>query len=532
MKKLGPFVVAFVVLAVVSAKSQGRGVPPIGLPGPPPAVLMGPPPAVLAGPPTAAIAPSAAAMGPPPAVVIGPPPSVVMGPPPAVVALPPSLGLPHGPAGGLPAAAGSAPGLLGPAANAPGQIVRETVQAATDAVGRPSGAPILAANLARDEHGALIVRAEVLALGPDDASMRITQRLGFTVVRRDSLGALGLATATLRAPEGMSAVDALVALRRADPRGTYDYAHVYNPSGGANVAASTVAFSPVNPAAGTGLRVGMIDGGIEVHHPAFRTASLVTEAFAQNASAHGTIHGTAVASLLIGHERGFSGYLPGATLYAADVFAGAPDGGSADIIARALNWLAANNIAVTNISLAGPPNLLLEAAVKAFIARGHTLVAAAGNGGPAAPPSYPAAYPGVIAVTSVDSDKRPELDANRGAQFAALGVDVRAAMLPDGYARVTGTSYAAPAVTARFALVLHSPDAADARMALRQFSQEGVPLGTAKDAPKYLETSTSITPPPGLTPREPIDAPRCCHSVPANGSHGARAQSHSRIGAL
>src|SRR6185312_13160948 len=110
---------------------------------------------------------------------------------------------------------------------------------------------------------------------------------------------------------------------------------------------------------------------------------------------------------------------------------------------------------------------------------------------------------------------------------------------PDGYARVTGTSYAAPAVTARFALVLHSPDAADARMALRQFSQEGVPLGTAKDAPKYLETSTSITPPPGLTPREPIDAPRepidaprCCHSVPANGSHGARAQSHSRIGAL
>jgi hypothetical protein len=351
----------------------------------------------------------------------------------------------------------------------------------------------LAANLARDEHGALIVRAEVLVLGPDDASMRITQRLGFTVLRRDSLGALGLATATLRAPEGMSAVDALAALRRADPRGAYDYAHVYNPSGGANanVAASTVASSPMNSAPGTGLRVGMIDGGIEMHHPAFRTASLVTEAFAQNASARGTVHGTAVASLLVGHERGFSGYLPGATLYAADVFAGAPDGGSADIIARALNWLAANNIAVTNISLAGPPNLLLEAAVKAFIARGHTLVAAAGNGGPAAPPSYPAAYPGVIAVTSVDSDKRPELDANRGAQFAALGVDVRAAALPDGYARVTGTSYAAPAVTARFALVLHSPDAAKAKLALSELSQAGIPLGTVKDAPKYLEASTS-----------------------------------------
>jgi subtilisin family serine protease len=235
----------------------------------------------------------------------------------------------------------------------------------------------------------------------------------------------------------------------------------------------------------------MIDGAIEKRHPAFRNASLIIEGFAPNAGVQGTLHGTAVASLLVGQERGFSGYMPGATLYAADVFGDAPDGGSADIIARALNWLAANNIAVTNISLAGPPNLLLVAAVKAFIARGHTLVAAAGNGGPAAPSNYPAAYPGVVAVTSVDSNRRPELDANRGAQFAALGVDVRAATLPDGYAGVTGTSYAAPAVTARFALLLRSPDAVKAKMAFNQLSQTGIPLGAMKNAPKYLDASMS-----------------------------------------
>jgi subtilisin family serine protease len=356
-----------------------------------------------------------------------------------------------------------------------------------DAVGRPNGAPNLAASLARDEHGAMIVRAEVLAVGPDETSMRITQRLGFTVVRRDSLGALGLATATLRVPAGMSAVDALAALRRADPKGIYDYAHVYNPSGGER--AGMAAPADTSSTAGAGLRVGMIDGGIEKRHPAFRDASLITQNFGQGASMQGTVHGTAVASLLVGHDRGFSGYLPGATLYAADVFAGAPDGGSADVIARALNWLAANNIAVTNISLAGPPNLLLEAAVKAFIGRGHMLVAAAGNGGPAAPSSYPAAYPGVIAVTSVDSNKRPELDASRGAQFAALGVDVRAATLPGGYASVTGTSYAAPAVTARFALLLRAPDTAKAKMALSELSEAGVPLNATKDAPKYLDAS-------------------------------------------
>lgn len=474
MKKLGPFVVAFVALATMPAMPQVRGGVPPGLPGPPPSVLLGPPAAV--------IAPPAAVMGPPPAVVTGPPP-IVMGPP-------PGLGLPRALPGGLPAAVGGAPGLLGPAAKAPGQIIRETVQAAADAVGRPNSTPALAANLMRDEHGAMIVRTELLAVAPGEASIQTTQRLGFTVIRRDNLGALGLATATLRVPQGMSAVDALALLRKTDPAGTYDYAHVYNPSGGDGRAALAQAIAP--SAAATGVRVGMIDGGIEKRHPAFRTASLVARGFAQNAATQGTLHGTAVASLLIGQDRGFSGYLPGATLYAADVFGGAPDGGSADIIVRALDWLAANNIAVTNISLAGPHNLLLEAAVKAFIARGHMLVAAAGNSGPAAPANYPAAYPGVIAVTSVDGNKRPELDANRSAQFAALGVDVRAAVLPDGYAGVTGTSYAAPAVTARFALLLPSPDMAKAKMALSQLSQTGTPLGIMKNSPRYLDASVSL----------------------------------------
>ena len=83
----------------------------------------------------------------------------------------------------------------------------------------------------------------------------------------------------------------------------------------------------------------------------------------------------------------------------------------------------------------------------------------------------------------------PELDASRGAQFAALGVDVRAATLPGGYASVTGTSYAAPAVTARFALLLRAPDTAKAKMALSELSEAGVPLNATKDAPKYLDAS-------------------------------------------
>jgi subtilisin family serine protease len=167
------------------------------------------------------------------------------------------------------------------------------------------------------------------------------------------------------------------------------------------------------------------------------------------------------------------------------VFGGKPAGGNALDVARALNWLAGQGIAVTNISLTGPPNALLAAAVKGFVAGGHVLVAAVGNDGPAAPPNYPAAYPGVISVTSVDAAHHLEVDANRAdSRFAALGVNVRAAHMPRGFAEFTGTSYAAPAVTARFALLLQSPDPADARMAQDRLLQAASPIDDAR--PLYL----------------------------------------------
>lgn len=216
----------------------------------------------------------------------------------------------------------------------------------------------------------------------------------------------------------------------------------------------------------------MIDGGVEKRHPALSDAAITRKVFAGRANAPASQHGTAIASLLVGQADGFTGYVPGATLYAADVFGGASDGGSAAEIASALNWMADNHVAVTNISLTGPPNLLLAAAVKAFMGGGHLLVAAVGNDGPAALPNYPAAYPGVIAVTSVDSNGRLQLDASRGGRFAARGVDVRAATLPRGYANVTGTSYAAPAITAGLARLMDHSDAVD-RLAAISVKLEG-----------------------------------------------------------
>jgi subtilisin family serine protease len=349
-------------------------------------------------------------------------------------------------------------------------------------VGRPigngsSGSPLLA----QDDRGWPIIRSEVMAVSPSSDSLAIARRLNFTVERQDQLDSLGVSVAMLRAPEGMNAVEALSALRRADPSGTYDYDHIYNPSGSADAPVPAAAFSALRPLAEERhIRVGMIDGGVDTGHSAFQSAPLVTKDFAGTGNAPTTIHGTAVASLLVGHDQDFSGYLPDANLYAADVYGGAVNGGSAEDIARALNWMAANRIAVTNVSLAGPANALLGAVVKAFLASGHVLVAAAGNNGPASGPSFPAAYPGVVAVTSVDSQNRFELDASRAAaQFAALGVGVRAANPAGGYASMTGTSFAAPAVSARFALVLPAPNPAGSRSALAAIMQQAVPITDA-----------------------------------------------------
>jgi subtilisin family serine protease len=121
---------------------------------------------------------------------------------------------------------------------------------------------------------------------------------------------------------------------------------------------------------------------------------------------------------------------------------------------RALRWLASKRPQVINISLVGPPNQLVQRAVAAVRGRGINIVAAVGNDGPAAPPQYPASYPGVIAVTGVDARGRALAEAGRAAHldFAAPGADMAAALPGQGYANVRGTSFAAPLATARLAV--------------------------------------------------------------------------------
>ncbi len=240
-------------------------------------------------------------------------------------------------------------------------------------------------------------------------------------------------------------------LTEAAPGIAADYDHVYEPAGGALLPAMSAALAGASPPPmPAGRTLVMIDGGVAAH-PSLAGASIVQQGFAGTAKATG--HGTAVASLLVGRDGAFRGAAAGSRLYVADVYGGSPAAGSATAIVRALAWGASKNPDAISISLVGPSNLLLQRAVSILAARGIRMVAAIGNDGPAAPVQYPAAYPGVTAVTAVDARDRALPEAGRAARldFAAPGADMAAALPGRGYARVRGTSFAAPLVAARIA---------------------------------------------------------------------------------
>jgi subtilisin family serine protease len=113
------------------------------------------------------------------------------------------------------------------------------------------------------------------------------------------------------------------------------------------------------------------------------------------------------------------------------------------------------------MSFAGPNDPRLGREILSAIGQGAIIVAAAGNGGASARPAYPAAYPGVIAVSATDGEDRLYTHANRGPYIAiaAPGVDILAPSLGQSYEVNSGTSLAAPHVTGVVALLLErNPD--------------------------------------------------------------------------
>lgn len=337
--------------------------------------------------------------------------------------------------------------------------------------------------LEADPAGEPVRRQELLLVSPASAVVDAALAMGMVIVREQNLPALELRQVVLLVPAGLATAEALGRLRAVDPQLDADYNHIYTRSGDVSAADAS---KPSGNASSTGARrVGLIDGGVDRQHAALRQASI--EAWGCKGAAVPSAHGTAVASLLVGRDGAFAGVSPQSALYAADIYCEHPASGTAEDIALALAWMAERNVGVINISLVGPANKLLERAVQAMTRKGHLLVAAVGNDGPAAPPLYPASYAGVIGVTGVWPTRRVLSEAAQGPQvaLAAPGAELAVARSGGGYAVARGTSFAAPLVAGLLAESHIAPDVASAQAAVQRVTALAQDLGAPGRDPVY-----------------------------------------------
>jgi hypothetical protein len=333
-----------------------------------------------------------------------------------------------------------------------------------------------------NKRGERVLKGELVLLSSRAGLGRKLASKGFKVIETFHMPSLGLAGFRISVPSRANTEQMLAKLKLVDPKGIATFNHVYEPArGGATISSTTsVAMAPVGKRVQA--KIGLVDARVNANHPMLRNVHVSSKTFGI-ASSSDEEHGTAVASRL-------AEAAPGASLVVASVFSALSNGqemASVVAITKALHWLSVNNVPVINMSLAGPPNPILEAMTAKLIAKGHVLVAAVGNEGPHASPQYPAAYSDVVGVTAVDSENKIYLYANQGdyVDFAAPGVNTRVAANESDLETVSGTSYAAPVVAAALARRLKQPDPYLARRAERELAKSAQDVGEPGRDPVY-----------------------------------------------
>ncbi|MEU4131607.1 type VII secretion-associated serine protease mycosin [Streptomyces wuyuanensis] len=229
---------------------------------------------------------------------------------------------------------------------------------------------------------------------------------------------------------------------------------------------------------GAGITVAVLDTGVDDGHPDLEGSVLPTKDLIGFGAKRGdrawARHGTAMAGIIAGHghgpgrEDGVLGIAPEARILPVRVILEGADPARAKArktrgtaLAQGIRWAADNGADVINLSLgddseSAHPDAGEDAAVRYALAKGAVVVASAGNGGEKGDHiSYPAAYPGVIAVAAVDRYGTHAAFSTRRwySTVSAPGVDVVIADPDRKYYEGWGTSAASAFVSGAVALV-------------------------------------------------------------------------------
>jgi subtilisin len=251
---------------------------------------------------------------------------------------------------------------------------------------------------------------------------------------------------------------------------------------------------------GNGVRVAVLDTGLDFEHPDFVLRSITAHSFVPGQPAQDLSgHGTHCAGVACGSRTPMLPPRYGVA-YGAHIFAGKvldDGGGGVDShILAAINWAVANQCRVVSLSFgipAGPDegySLVWEGAARRALFAGTLLIAAAGNeskrsAGSLAPVGSPANCPSVLAVAAVDSqlamaDFSSGGESSRGRNIAAPGADVRSSWpMPTRCRTISGASMAAPHVAGIAALHLEADPGMTGRQLQARLLQTARPLNPA-----------------------------------------------------
>ncbi|NBR97271.1 MAG: subtilisin Carlsberg, partial [Verrucomicrobia bacterium] len=169
--------------------------------------------------------------------------------------------------------------------------------------------------------------------------------------------------------------------------------------------------------------------------------------------------GTHVSGIIAARRnaKGIVGVAPEAKIIVAKVLNDEGAGTSQDIVAG-IHWAIESGADILSMSLGSPePDEEIHQALLLAISKGVFVITAAGNEGPDLDTvGYPAGFPEMVAVGSIDRRKHLSQFSSRGRQVdvVAPGDEITSCYPPRSYATLSGTSMATPFISGVVALAL------------------------------------------------------------------------------
>ncbi len=225
---------------------------------------------------------------------------------------------------------------------------------------------------------------------------------------------------------------------------------------------------------GEGVKVAVIDSGVDTAHPDLAGKIVLQKVFATSSIDDKLGHGTHVAGTIAGvvnNSQGIAGVCPGCQLIIGKALD--DDGnGQTGTIAQAITWAVDNGAQVVNLSEGGAQNSQTQASAITYAqGKGAVVVGAAGNSGSQSL-FYPAAISSVLSVAATTNLDQKASFSNYGSwvDVASPGQAIYSTLpthaynmqqefpsLKLNYGYLSGTSMATPIVSGIAALVWTTP---------------------------------------------------------------------------